>query len=280
MHVMKPREIEKDFYLLNGESLPVSEFDAEAATRYPAVYEVLKVTQGLPLFWDAHIDRLEKSLKLAGVSVDINRDQLYQQALRLVEENKTTHHNMKIIMNAFDTKPQGDVYLFFITTNYPSQQQLREGVKVITCEAQRNNPNAKIIASEFRASILEALQQSQAYEALLVNPHQQVTEGSRSNFFIIKDNVFYTPPSDQILEGITRQVVIQLLSRLGYELKVMPITLPFLASADGLFITGTSPGVLPVRQVNDQPYDVTLKPLRDLQDLFRHVEETYVKVNG
>lgn len=280
MHVMKPREIEKDFYLLNGESLPVSEFDVEAAIRYPAVYEVLKVTQGLPLFWDAHIDRMEKSLKLAGVSVDINRDQLYQQALRLVEENSTTHHNMKIIMNAFDTKPQGDVYLFFITTSYPSQQQLSEGVKVITFEAQRNNPNAKIIASDFRTSILEALQESQGYEALLVNPDQEVTEGSRSNFFVIKDNVFYTPPSDQILEGITRQVVMQLLSRLGYELKVMPITLPFLASADGLFITGTSPGVLPIRQVNDQQYDVTLKPLQDLQGLFRHVEETYVKVNG
>lgn len=280
MQVMKPREIEKDSYLLNGESLPVSDFDVEAAIRYPAVYEVLKISNGVPLFWDAHIDRMEKSLKLAGVSLDINREELLEQTLRLVQENHITHHNMKIIMNAFDTKPTGDVYLFFITTSYPSQQQLREGVKVITYEAQRNNPNAKIIASDFRAAILETLQEAQGYEALLVNPDQEVTEGSRSNFFVIKDNVFYTPPSHQILEGITRQVVIKLLARLGYELKILPISLPFLTSADGLFLTGTSPGVLPIRLVNDQVYDVTLKPLQDLQGLFHHVEETYVNVNG
>ncbi len=280
MPVMKPREIEKDIYLFNGESLPVSEFDAEAAIHYPAVYEVFKMTQGLPLFWDAHMDRLEKSLKLAGASVSIDRDQLYQQALRLARENNTTHHNMKIIMNAFDTKPQGDVYLFFITTSYPSQQQLKEGIKVITFEAERLNPNAKIIATDFRTSILKALQQAQGYEALLVNQHQEVTEGSRSNYFVIKDNVFFTPPTHQILEGITRQVVIKLLERLGYPLKVMPIPLNFLLEANGLFLTGTSPGVLPIQQVNDKTFDVTLKPLQDLQGLYAHVEETYVKVNG
>jgi len=186
---------------------------------------------------------------------------------------------MKIIMNAVDPKPDGDVYLFFITTGYPSSQQLREGVKVITFEAERHNPNAKIIATDFRTLILEALQQAQGYEALLVNAAGEVTEGSRSNFFVIKNNAFYTPPSHQILEGITRQVVIKLLERLGYALKVMPISLGFLMESDGLFLTGTSPGVLPIRQVNDKAFDVTLKPLQDLQGLYRHVEETYSKIN-
>lgn len=279
MPVMKPREIEKDIYFFNGQALPVSEFDAEAAIHYPAVYEVLKVTDGVPLFWDSHIDRLEKSLKLAGVSAGIDRDQLYQQALRLVKKNNTTHYNMKIIMNAFDTKPNGDKYLFFITTSYPSPQQLKEGVKVITFEAERHNPNAKIIATDFRTSILEALQQTQGYEALLVNAAGEVTEGSRSNFFVIKDNVFCTPPSHQILEGITRQIVIKLLERLGYGLKVMPLSLGFLMEAESLFLTGTSPGILPIQQVNNKCFDVTLKPLQDLQKLYRHVEETYIKVN-
>ncbi len=279
MPVMKPREIEKDIYIFNGQSLPVSEFDAEAAIHYPAVYEVLKVTDGVPLFWDAHIDRLEKSLILAGVSAEIDKDQLYQQALRLAKENNTTHHNMKIIMNAFDTKPNGDKYLFFITTSYPSPQQLKEGVKVITFDAERHNPNAKIITTDFRTSILEALQQAQGYEALLVNAAGEVTEGSRSNFFVIKDNVFITPPSHQILEGITRQIVINLLERLGYALKVMPLSLGFLMEAESLFLTGTSPGILPIQQANNKSFDVTLKPLKDLQDLYRHVEETYININ-
>lgn len=279
MSVMKPREIEKEIYLFNGQSLPVSEFDPKAAIRFPAVYEVLKVREGVPVFWGPHMDRLEKSLALAGIQAALDRDRLYKDAKRLMEENHTFHHNLKMILNAFDLKPKGDTYLFFITTKYPSLKQLQEGVKVITFQAERDNPNAKIIASGFRRSILEALHEAQGYEALLVNDQAQVTEGSRSNFFVIKNNVFYTPPSHQILEGITRQVVMTLLERLGYELKVTGLTLDFLLQADALFLTGTSPGVLPVCQLNNTAFDVAVKPLQDLQGLYQHVEETYVKVH-
>jgi len=279
MTVMKPREIEKDFFLHNGISLPVSEFKPEEAVRYPSVYEVIRVIQGVPLFWEAHLDRLQKSLALAGTTLAIPREKLHQEILDLIRENSVTDHNFKIIFNSFENGGSFNRYLFFVTSRYPTEQQLAQGVAVVTHQAERENPNAKIIATDFRNRVLEAIQESAVYEALLVNHQGEVTEGSRSNFFLLKDGVFYTPPADRILEGITRQVVIRLLERLGYPLVTQPITTDFLGKADGLFLTGTSPGVLPIRQVDDQPFQADLKPLQDLKGLFNHFVQTYVQIH-
>lgn len=279
MTVMKHREIEKDIFIHNGISLPVSEFVPEEAVRYPSVYEVIRVMEEVPLFWEAHLDRLQRSLDLAGSTHQCHREELYRQILRLISENKVTDCNFKIIINGFEPGGTLHQYLFFVTSRYPTPNQLSNGVSVITHQAERENPNAKIIATDFRTQVLSAIQNAQAYEALLVNPLDEVTEGSRSNFFLLKDGVFYTPPADRILEGITRQAVISLVERLGYPLKTQAISLDFLQNADGLFLTGTSPGVLPIKQVDHTPYKVNLKPMVELQGLYQHFVRTYVQVH-
>lgn len=276
---MTPRDIEKETFLYNGTLLPASEFDPSKATKYPSVYEVIRVIGGVPLFWEAHLDRLQKSIAMAGSSYRCCRENLHQQMQWLIRENRVTNYNMKIILNNFNNSSTPQTYLFFITTRYPTSEELSQGVAVITHQAERSNPNAKIISVDFRDPILKALQQSGAYEALLMNQRGEITEGSRSNFFVIKDGVFFTPPADRILEGITRQVVIRLLQRLGFTLITAPMTINFLQESDGLFLTGTSPGILPVNRVDDHPFNIDLKPMQDLQKLFHHFIQTYISVH-
>jgi branched-chain amino acid aminotransferase len=276
---LNPRDIEKETYLYNGTLLPANEFDPSKATKYPSVYEVIRVIGGVPLFWEAHLDRLQKSIAMAGSSYRFSRENLHQQMLRLIRENRVTHFNMKIILNDFNNASPPHTYLFFITTRYPTSEEISQGVAVITHQAERSNPSAKIISVDFRDPILKALQQSGAYEALLVNHRGEITEGSRSNFFVIKDGVFFTPPADRILEGITRQVVINLLKRLGFPLITAPITINFLQESGGLFLTGTSPGILLVNRVDDHPFSIDMKPLQDLQKQFHHFVQTYISVH-
>ncbi|MDW7671268.1 MAG: aminotransferase class IV [Bacillota bacterium] len=276
---MNSRDIEKETFLYNGNPLPASEFDPSKATKYPSVYEVIRVIGGVPLFWESHFDRLQKSIAMAGSSYRCCREDLYQQMKWLIRENRVHDYNLKIILNDFSNNSTPHIYLLFITTRYPTNEELSQGVPVITHLAERSNPNAKIIAVDFRVPILNVLQQSGAYEALLVNHRGEITEGSRSNFFVIKDAVFYTPPADRILEGITRQVVIRLLERLGYPLITAPMTINFIRESDGLFLTGTSPGILPVNRVDDHPLNIDLKPLQDLQRLFHHFIQTYLSVH-
>ncbi|SMP67419.1 aminotransferase class IV [Anoxynatronum buryatiense] len=276
---MSHREIEKSFFLLNGHLHAVEEFDPHMAIRYPSVYEVIRVIDGVPLFWEAHLDRMQQSLALAGASFQLNRENLRSQMDLLIQKNQVLNHNLKVVVNHWDNTLSPDTYLFFITTRYPSDKDLHQGVPVILHPAERKNPNAKIISTSFRAPILKALESSGAYEALLVNQSDEVTEGSRSNFFVIKQNVFYTPPAAQVLQGITRQVVMRLVHRLGYQIQETSISRAFLLKGDALFLTGTSPGVLPISNANGHSFSVTLEPLQNLQGLYHHFVRTYVDIH-
>lgn len=273
------REIQKQFYLLNSTFYPVKDFDPEKILETPSVYEVIRVIDGIPLFWEAHLDRMKKSLHLLGYSFSFEPSRLYAQLLDLIEKNQTQQDNIKLVLNQLDT-PSPNLYLFFISSHYPSTEQLRKGVPVILHKAERQNPHAKVIATDFRAPILEALRRRDAYEALLVNPAGEITEGSRSNFFLVKDGHFYTSPPSKILEGVTRKVVVSLLHRLGYPLTQMPITKELLEKGDGLFLTGTSPGVLPINQVDQQAFDSgAQKEIQDIQKMYDHFVHTYIEIH-
>ncbi len=273
------REIEKDFFILNGTFYPVREFVPEKAIEYPSVYEVVRVIEGVPIFWEAHLDRMKKSVSLLGYDFPFDPPMIYAQLLELIEKNQVKNYNIKIVFNQLNVL-QPNLYVFFITSHYPSTEQLKKGVPVILYEAERKNPHAKVISTDFRAPIIKAIRNADAYEALLVNNEGEVTEGSRSNFFIVKDGLFFTAPTSKVLEGVTRKCVFSLLSRLGYSWTEQPITEEFLQKADGLFLTGTSPGVLPVCTVGQQSFDsANIKEIQNIQGLYDHFVKTYVEVN-
>jgi len=114
----------------------------------------------------------------------------------------------------------------------------------------------------------------------LVNQKGEITEGSRSNMFFVKNNVFYTSPSKDVLVGITRSRVIQLCTQLGYEVKEQEIPVSFLDEIDGLFLTGTSPKVLPIASVDTHQYDSSNNSaILALQKAYDDLINSYINKN-
>ena len=74
--------------------------------------------------------------------------------------------------------------------SYPSKEYYKKGVKVILYYGERENPNLKVVSTAFRAKVAEKMKEANAHEALLVDRHGFITEGSKSNFFGIKDKLF------------------------------------------------------------------------------------------
>ncbi len=88
-------------------------------------------------------------------------------------------------------------------------------------------------------------------ESLFLNIHGRVAEGPGENFFIVKGKrVITPPPSEDILEGITRNTVMELARDLGYEVLERPISLAEVFFADEAFFTGTAAEVVPIKEVN------------------------------
>ncbi|QUH19002.1 aminotransferase class IV [Alkaliphilus sp. B6464] len=253
------KEIAQSFFLLNGQVTPSSEFEQEKTTIYPSFYEVIRVINGVPLFFEEHIQRLIKSLDLLNYKLPYDENTIKEQIHTLIESNKCYNYNVKIVINGLNDE-ETNLFIYFITSNYPNNDQYTDGVHTILYEAERENPNAKVIAKSFRDAVNKSIKESNAYEAILVNQNKEITEGSRSNMFFVKDNIFYTSPAKDVLVGITRSRVIQLCVQLGYEVKEEPIPVSFLDEIDGLFLTGTSPNVLPIASINNTHYESSNNP--------------------
>ena len=139
---------------------------------------------------------------------------------------------------------------------YLGAENLERGIRVRTSSFSRHHINAAMgkakANGQYINSILalsEALRDGYD-EALLLDPHGYVAEGSGENFFMLRDNVIYTPVLTSALPGITRDSVITLAKDLGYSVQERLITRDEVYIAEECFFTGTAAEVTPIREVD------------------------------
>ncbi len=229
----------------------------------PSVYEVIRLMNGRPQFLPEHFARLEGSLGAIGKTVPFTYETLEQSITDLAEEGQIKDHNLKLEVDI-----SGHGVLYMNPTHYPSPKQYAEGVRTGLFEGERKNPNIKMMDQALRDATNAAIRERSLYEVILVDRNGQITEGSRSNVFFIKDGEVYTSPLHQVLPGITRGKIIEILNGKGITVHEEPIAASDIASFDAAFISGTSPKVLPIAQMEDASYDVNDPLLRDLMNWY------------
>ncbi len=107
-------------------------------------------------------------------------------------------------------------------------------------------------------------------EAILLNDRGEVAEGTGENVFVVKNCIVRTNDATaDILDGITRASVIELARDLGMTVRVEPITVDDLLSADEAFFTGTAVEVTPLACVDDTIYSLDRPVTTALRDAFR-----------
>ncbi|NJO68668.1 MAG: aminotransferase class IV [Bacteroidetes bacterium] len=191
------------FIIRNGEIYPNV---SEKLTNDTTIYEVIRIIDGIPLFFEQHYYRLGKSARLINKRLDLSEEKLKQLIHTLINANKQYSGNIKIIVDYDNETGLSLSKIGFIEHNYPTEKEYAEGVKTVSYTFQRPNPNAKIQYPNFRNDVHGLMQNNNAYEIILVNPDGNITEGSRSNLFFIMDNILYTAPEKEVLTGITRNV--------------------------------------------------------------------------
>ena len=140
-------------------------------------------------------------------------------------------------------------------TLYPDEMYIK-GMPIITAVQRRNKAtivDPQIKSLNYLNNILAKIEANRAGvpEALMLNHDGVVAECTGDNIFIVKDNVIYTPPIYiGILDGITRNTVIELAKKLGYEVKESEFTLFNVYRADECFLTGTAAEAIPVTNVD------------------------------
>jgi len=229
----------------------------------PSVYEVIRLMNGRPQFLPEHFARLEGSLGAIGKPVPFTYEELKQSIEDLAAEGQIKDHNLKLEVDI-----SGHGVLYMNPTHYPSPQQYAEGVRTDLFRGERKNPNIKMMDQQLRDATDKAIREGGLYEVLLVDHDGQITEGSRSNVFFLRDGEVYTSPLHQVLPGVTRGKIIEILKNKGVAVHEEPIAASDIGSFDAAFLSGTSPKVLPIASAGGAAYDVNDPLLRDLMDWY------------
>jgi len=233
-------------------------------------YEVVRLIDGKLLFLHDHLDRLSRSLSGSGLAFPGNNPILESLAL-LVRENSLSNGNIRISLQK-DRVNEPLLHCYFIPYFYPDLSMYKKGVKLAVYPHIRPNPGIKKWDDHFRNSVSRYIQENEVYEAALMNRDKQITEGSRSNIFFIDQNgILNTTPERSILPGITRKYVLEIATKEGIQIKERTISTDELDNLVSVFISGTSPKVLPVKQIDHFSFDVNHPLLRLLMSQFEHL---------
>lgn len=239
-----------DYYVINGNVENSRNFSEEKVIGKTNIYEVIRIIDGVPLFLEAHLNRMKKTFELMNISDKLNIDSIKNTIDKLLISNDKAIGNIKIIY----ALEKNTLSAYYIKHVYPNEELYREGVKTILFYGERKNPNAKIIDNNFRKKVNKDIKENEAYEAILVDNKRQITEGSRSNIFMIKDDYVITSPVESVLPGVTRGKIINVCNKLNIEVKEEYLKDSDLKNIDGLFISGTSPKVLPISKIDNYEY--------------------------
>ena len=252
-------------YVKNGISADVSGFVPDMSAEI--YYEVLRLIDGKLLFLQDHLERLQQSLSGSGIEYP-GEHRIKQNLAILLHENSFLEGNIRISLQRSNGE-EAVLQCYFIPYFYPDPGMYEQGVKLLIYPHVRPNPGVKKWDDQFRTSVSAYILENKVYEVALKNLQNQITEGSRSNiFFIDKKGRLISPPSDNILKGITRKHILEIAVKEGFQIQENSISTDTLDSMVSVFISGTSPKVLPVKQIGDYCFDVNHPLLRTLMEKF------------
>jgi branched-chain amino acid aminotransferase len=262
-------------FLLNGEIQPSELFDKSLVYEGDSIYEVIRLVNGYPVFFNDHMERLITSVKLQKKERLADPSLLKEAIIRLTKLEKKRDTNLKIVFNY--KKSVSNFLVYFIESAYPTQIQYQKGVKGILFFAERKDPESKVINHKLRSTICNKLIAESAYEAILVNEDNLVTEGSRTNIFFLKNDSLITAPDNMVLNGITRKHILQICVENKIQVNFDCVKANGIKDYDAVFMTGTSPMVLPFSSIEEIYFNVRIPLIEKLRKLYMKKAQESIK---
>jgi branched-chain amino acid aminotransferase len=231
------------------------------------VFEGIRSYNGRVFRLQAHLQRLEDSARAVRLQLPMTLDELSKAVYDTLKANNIVNGYIRLVV----TRGVGTLGLSPNRTSNPSvfiiadqielypKELYENGMAVISSSVVRNHPNAlspRIKSMNYLNNILAKIEALDAdvYEAIMYNHLGFVSECTGDNLFLVRDGVLLTPPiSAGILEGITRNAVIELIRKRNLVLHEIDLTRHDIYVADECFLTGTAAEVIPVTRVDSRP---------------------------
>ncbi|GAW92571.1 branched-chain-amino-acid transaminase [Calderihabitans maritimus] len=251
------------------------------------VFEGIRAYNGRVFKLKEHLKRLYESARCIQLNIGLTEEEMEEVVLETLRRNNLRDGYIRLVV----TRGRGDLGLdprkcpkplvFCIASKiqlYP-EELYQKGLEVVTVPTRRNVPealNPRIKSLNYLNNILAKIEANLAGvpEAIMLNNEGYVAEATGDNVFIVKNGVLITPPPHVgILEGITRNTVMELARKRGIPVEERVFTRLDLFIADECFLTGTAAEIIPVVKVdgrvigNGEPGEITTALIKDFREL-------------
>ncbi len=231
------------------------------------VFEGLRAYSGKVFRLHQHLVRLYESAKAIQLTIPMTLEQMTEAVNLSVAHNKMADAYIRLVVTrgagslGLDPAKTSDPQVIIIVDKielYP-KEKYENGLEIITAATIRNHPaalNPRIKSLNYLNNILARIEGKLAgcSEALMLNHMGQVAECTGDNIFIIRAGKLITPPIDAgILEGITRNAVMELASHMGMEVLEQTMTRHDIFVAEECFLTGSAAEIIPVVKLDGRP---------------------------
>ncbi|MDE5420508.1 aminotransferase class IV [Labilibaculum sp. DW002] len=262
-------------FLKNEKLKPSKEFKDEFLLRGSALYEVIRVVSGKPVFLKDHFQRLSNSAIQIKEQIWYTFNQIEDQIEKLIQINDVQNGNIKLVFHIDGLDK--NFFVYFIKHYYPKPEQYLNGVRTIVHHAERPLPNAKVYNHSLRSKTNDIIRDAEIFEVLLLNSVGNLTEGSRSNLFFIKNNELHTAYDSEVLNGIVRSKVLEIAERLNIPIRKSHLKYDDLAKYDAAFLTGTSLMILPIKKINSISFSPSHEIINSLSEGFNKLISDYLQ---
>ena len=233
----------------NDQILSTDLFDKSSFMSGIILYEVIAFYNKKYLYLEDHLQRLESSSRQADLPLWLPIEEVRKRLLNLLEINDVKYGSINLVFN-FSNNPV--TFATYINKPHnPSEEDYLNGIRTQLHFDIRTTPNIKFFLQDFRERAGKVIRENNLWEVILVDKNDYITEASRSNVFMIKNNEVITAPVELVLPGVTRKHILELCNEMEMPVQERCVRYTELKEMDAVFLTGTTSKVLPVRNVGD-----------------------------
>jgi D-alanine transaminase len=262
---------DNDIVFLHGQFMPMSEAKISPMDRGflfgDGIYEVVPSYDAKLVGFGLHIERMQNGLDAIGIKLNMGVDDWRNIAQNLIEKNGKGNLGLYFHVSrgadmkrfhAFPENIQPTVFAYAFTIPAPPiADKLKVKQYRVTSTEDLRWKRCQIKSTSLLGNVMHFQQGQEAGvdETILYNQRDELTEASACNVFIVKNDVIMTPPLDnQLLPGITRNMVLDILRKDGtLQIQERPISMTEVHAADELWLTSSSKEIAPVVELDGQP---------------------------
>lgn len=244
---------------VEGALLPIGDLGIQ---RGYGIFDFFRVNGIKPLFIQDHLDRFFNSAALMRLKTNYSRIEIEAIIHQLVQKNNLAHSGLKILLTGGDAE---DGYTVSSPRLSIVQQELKpppmelpeNGIRLVTSEYQRQLADVK--TTDYLMAIwLQDWMKSMQADDILYYHNGWIRECPRSNFFMISNEDVLVTPATGMLKGITRKNITKASDKLGISVEIRDVHINELRSAKGAFICSSTKRIMPVYQVDQFEYNISL----------------------